>query len=184
MKRKLEKALGRSIDGFDLHENLMKCKDILEGFGGHSKAVGVSVSKLNLENLKNRLIEQAKKENIANLIPTLIIDKILNLDKIDRNMVEGLSVLEPFGEGNKMPIFAFKGLKIDSVRSLSEGKHLKLVLKSNNNNYLNAIGFNLGDLACDLKIGDKVDLAGNLEINSFNGVDSIQLNLKDVMKSI
>ena len=99
-------------------------------------------------------------------------------------MVESLSLLEPLGEGNKMPIFAFKNLKIDSIRSLTEGKHLKLVLKSNNNTYVNAIGFNLGYLVNEFIIGDKIDVVGCLEINSFNGSDSIQINLKDIMKSI
>ena len=83
-----------------------------------------------------------------------------------------------------MTIFAFKNLRIDSIRALSEGKHLKLTLKSNNNTYINAIGFNLGYLADEFIIGDKVDIAGNIEINSFNGTDSIQINLKDIMKSI
>ena len=98
-------------------------------------------------------------------------------------MVESLKELEPFGEGNKMPIFAFKNLKIDSIRALSEGKHLKLTLK-NNNTIINAIGFNLGHLSEEYRIGDKVDVAGVLEINSFNGVDAIQINMKDIMKSI
>ena len=98
-------------------------------------------------------------------------------------MVESLKMLEPFGEANKMPIFLFKNLKIDSIRALSEGKHLKLTLKDNNC-IVNAIGFNLGHLAEDYRIGDKIDVVGSLEINTFNGVDSIQINLKDIMKSI
>ena len=98
-------------------------------------------------------------------------------------MVESLNQLEPFGEGNKMPIFVIKNLKIDSIRALSEGKHLKLTLREGNN-MVNAIGFNMGSLAEEYKIGDKIDVAGMLEINSFNGVDSVQINLKDIMKSI
>ena len=82
-----------------------------------------------------------------------------------------------------MPIFAFKNLKIDSIRALSEGKHLKLTLKDNNN-IINAIGFNMGNLVEEYKMGDKVDVAGVLEINTFNGVDNIQINMKDIMKSI
>ena len=82
-------------------------------------------------------------------------------------MIESLKELEPFGEANKMPIFAFKGLKIDSIRSLSEGKHLKLTLKDENK-IINAIGFNIGDLVEEYKIGDKIDVAGVLEINTFN----------------
>ena len=107
----------------------------------------------------------------------------MNLNEIDRQMVESIKKLEPFGEGNKMPVFAFKNLKIDSIRALSEGKHLKLTLKSNNN-IVNAIGFNMGYLAEEYLIGDKVDVAGVLEINNFGGVDNLQINIKDIMKSI
>ncbi len=83
-----------------------------------------------------------------------------------------------------MPIFAFKGLIIDSIRSLSEGKHLKLTIKSDKNTYINAIGFNFGEYVNEYKIGDRIDIAGNLEINSYNGVDSIQINIKDMIKTV
>lgn len=178
------KGSGRSIPGFDLHKALMKCKDSLAGFGGHSMAVGVSVKKEDFEKFKTEFLKIAREENIQDIEPILNIDGILNIDEITKQMVESLSLLEPFGEANKMPVFVFKNLKIDSIRSLTEGKHLKLTLKSSNNYYVNAIGFNLGHLADDYKIGDKIDVAGNLEINSFNGVDSIQINLKDIMKSL
>ena len=98
-------------------------------------------------------------------------------------MVESLKQLEPFGEGNKMPVFVIKNLKIDSIRALTEGKHLKLTLKEGNN-IIDAIGFNMGELAEEYKIGNKIDVVGVLEINSFNGVDSVQINMKDIMKSV
>ena len=180
----LGKGSGRSIPGFDLHDALMKCQNTLAGFGGHSMAVGVSVKKENFEKFKEEFLNLAKQANISELVPILNIDETLDIDKINKQMVQSLSLLEPFGEGNKMPIFAFRNLKIDSIRTLTDDKHLKLTLKSNNNNYVNAIGFNLGYLATDYKIGDRVDVAGNLEINSFNGVNSIQINLKDMMKTI
>lgn len=183
-EKDIGKGSGRSVAGFDLHEALMKCKDSLAGFGGHSMAVGVSVAKDNFEKFKEKFLKLAKEADISSLIPVLNIDAVLNIDNINKQMVESLSLLEPFGEANTRPIFAFKGLKIQSIRSLTDGKHLKLSLKSNNNTYVNAIGFNLGYFASDFTIGDKVDVAGNLEINSFNGVDSIQINLKDIMKSI
>ena len=95
-------------------------------------------------------------------------------------MVESLKELEPFGEENKTPLFLFKNLKIDSIRALTEGKHLKLTVKENKN-IVNAIGFNIGELANEYRIGDKINLVGSLEINSFNGVDNIQINIKDIM---
>ena len=97
--------------------------------------------------------------------------------------VEELKKLEPFGEGNKTPIFVYKGLKVNSIRSLSEGKHLKLTLKEEGN-VIDAIGFNMGKLVEDYKIEDKVDVAGTLEINEFNGRRSVQINVKDIMKAI
>ena len=175
---------GRSIPGFDLHEALTECKDILDGFGGHSMAVGLSIKKDNMPLLKERFEEISKKANIEEMVPSLKIDSAINIDNVNKEMVESLELLEPIGEGNKMPIFAFKNLKIDSIRALSEDKHLKLTLKSNNNTYINAIGFNLGYLVNEFIIGDKIDLAGNIEINSFNGTDSIQINIKDIMKAI
>ena len=178
------KGSGRSIPGFDLHEALTKCKDILDGFGGHSMAVGLNVSKDNLHKLAEKFEELAENANIENLYPVIKIDSQINLDDISIQTIESLEALEPMGEANKMPIFSIKKIKIDSIRALTQGKHLKLVLKDNKNKYINAIGFNLGQLSNEFKIGDVIDVAGNLEINSFNGVNSVQINIKDITKSI
>ena len=177
------KGSGRSIPGFDLYEALTECKDTIDRFGGHSMAIGINVKKEKFEEFKNALENIAKQRNISSIIPILNIDAQINLDDLNKDMVKSLNELEPFGEGNKNPIFAFKNLKIDSIRALSDGKHLKLTLKDNKN-IVNAIGFNLGNLVTEYKIGDKVDIVGNLEINSFNGVDNIQINIKDLMKSL
>ncbi len=147
-------------------------------------AVGVAVKEDKFTEFKNLFLKIANEAEISKIQPVLNIDEIIDIDEINKDMVESISILEPFGEANKMPVFAFKNLKIDSIRSLSEGKHLKLVLKSNKNTYINAIGFNLGHFSNDFVIGDRVDIAGSLEINSFNGVDSIQINIKDLIKSI
>lgn len=177
------KGSGRSIPGFDLHEALMKCSDTIEKFGGHSMAVGITVKKDNLEKFKKEFEQIAIQSKIDEIIPIINIDAKVDLSDIDKEMVESLKQLEPFGEANKMPVFAFKNLKIDSIRALSEGKHLKLTLKDNNY-IINAIGFNIGYLANEYRIGDKIDVAGVLEINTFNGVDNLQINIKDIMKSI
>ena len=177
------KGSGRSIPGFDLHEALMKCSDTIEKFGGHSMAVGITVKKDNLEKFKKEFEQIATQSKIDEIIPIINIDAKVDLSDIDKEMVESLKQLEPFGEANKMPVFAFKNLKIDSIRALSEGKQLKLTLKDNNY-IINAIGFNIGYLANEYRIGDKIDVAGVLEINTFNGVDNLQINIKDIMKSI
>lgn len=179
----LAKGSGRSIPGFDLHDALMKCQDTIEKFGGHSMAIGITIKKDNFDKFANELEQIAKNSKIDEIVPIINVDAKINLNEVSRETVESLKQLEPFGEGNKTPIFALKNLKVDSIRSLSEGKHIKMTLKDGNS-VVNAIGFNLGYLADEYRIGDKIDVVGTLEINSFNGVDSLQINLKDVMKSI
>lgn len=177
------KGSGRSIPGFDLYEALTKCKQSIDKFGGHSMAIGINIKKDKFEEFKEELEKIAEEQNIKEIIQILKIDAQIRLDDINKEMVESLKQLEPFGEENKMPVFAFRNLKINSIRALSEGKHLKLTLKDNKN-IVNAIGFNLGELSNEYKIGDKVDVVGNLEINTFNGVSNIQINIKDIMKSV
>ena len=177
------KGSGRSIPGFDLHEALMKCLDHIEKFGGHSMAIGITIKREELEEFRESLEKVAREAHIEDITPIIQIDAKISLNDINKEMVESLKQLEPFGEGNKMPVFVIKNLKIDSIRALTEGKHLKLTLKEGNN-IIDAIGFNMGELAEEYKIGDKIDVVGVLEINSFNGVDSVQINMKDIMKSV
>ena len=174
---------GRSIPGFDLHEALNKCTDTIEKFGGHSMAIGITIKKEKFEDFKKEFEKVARNSKIDEIVPIINIDAKIDFSTINKEMVDSLKELEPFGEGNKMPVFAFKNLKIDSIRALTEGKHLKLTLKEGNT-VVNAIGFNMGKFAEEYRIGDKVDVVGVLEINTFNGVDNLQINIKDVMKSI
>ena len=174
---------GRSIPGFDLHEALNKCTDTIEKFGGHSMAIGITIKKEKFEDFKKEFEEVARNSKIDEIVPIINIDAKIDFSTINKEMVDSLKELEPFGEGNKMPVFAFKNLKIDSIRALTEGKHLKLTLKEGNT-VVNAIGFNMGKFAEEYRIGDKVDVVGVLEINTFNGVDTVQINMKDIMRSI
>lgn len=179
----LAKGSGRSIPGFDLHEALMKCPNTIEKFGGHSMAIGITIQTSKLENFKQEFEQIAKETHIEEIQPIIFIDGKIELSDLTKQMVESLKQLEPFGEGNKTPIFVFRNLKIDSIRALSEGKHLKLTLKEGNT-ILNAIGFNLGQLTEEYRIGDRLDVVGVLEINTFNGIDSLQINIKDMMGAI
>jgi len=146
-------------------------------------AIGITIKKDKFKEFSDEFEKIAKSAKIDEIVPIINVDAKINLNEINREIIESLKLLEPFGEGNKMPIFAFKNLKIDSIRALSEGKHIKMTLKDGNS-IINAIGFNLGYLSNEYRIGDKIDVVGTLEINSFNGVDNLQINLKDVMKSI
>ncbi len=177
------KGSGRSIPGFDLHEALSRCTDTIEKFGGHSMAVGITIRKEKFLQFRKEFEQIAKEAHIDEIVPIIQVDSKIDVKDINKDVVESLKQLEPFGEGNRMPVFAFKNLRIDSIRALSEGKHLKLTLKDNNT-IINGIGFNLGNLAEEYRIGDKIDVVGVLEINSFNGVESLQINMKDIMRSL
>ena len=176
------KGSGRSVPGFDLYEALSKCNEHISRFGGHSMAIGITVKKDEFENFKKDFEDYAKNSNISDIIPIISIDEEITLKDISVRDVAELKLLEPFGESNKTPLFLCKNLKIQSIRALSEGKHLKLSLKDENF-WVDAIGFNLGHLSEEYRIGDKIDVVGTLEINQYNGRENIQINLKDIRKS-
>lgn len=177
------KGSGRSIPGFDLHDALSKCSKYIDKFGGHSMAIGISIKKDNFENFKNEVEEFAKENNVGNIIPIIHIDEEVSLKNINIEDVESLKLLEPYGEANKNPLFVFRKLKINSIRSLSEGKHLKLTLKDENY-IIDAIGFNMGNLSEQYRLDDKVDVVGTLDINTFNGNRNIQIILKDIKLTV
>ena len=97
--------------------------------------------------------------------------------------IKKLELLEPFGEGNALPVILYKNLKIDSIRALSDGKHLKLLL-TDGNTLVDSIGFNMGYLSSEYQIGDKVDIVGNIGTNRFRDMENIQITLKDIRSSI
>ena len=176
------KGSGRSVPGFDLHDALCKSNKYLNKYGGHAMAVGLSLDKNNFKDFCYEFEKIAKSAHTEEIVSVIKIDKEITLKDINKSTVESLKELEPFGESNKEPLFIYKNLKIDSIRALSEGKHLKLTLKDGNS-IINAIGFNIGNLSEEYLIGDKVDIIGTLEINSYKGNDIVQINLKDIRRS-
>lgn len=146
-------------------------------------AVGLTLKKQNFDSFKKVFEQIAEEQNIKEFIPVIKLDGEVGFKNINKDIVKELELLEPYGEKNKTPIFVYRNLKIDSIRSLSEGKHLKLIVKDDNL-LINAIGFNLGYMAEEFLIGEKIDIAGVLEINNFGGEEIIQINIKDIMKSI
>ena len=145
-------------------------------------AVGLTLQTEDIAEFKkefHKIISDAKKTGENQVV---YIDKQIEQKDLAKEVVERIQLLEPFGEDNNVPIFIYKDIKIDSIRTLSEGKHLKLTL-IDDGYIINAIGFNIGNLADEYLVGDKVDLLGQLEINSFNGIDSVQINLKDMRKT-
>ena len=177
------KGSGRSVPGFDLHNALILSNEYLEKYGGHEMAVGLSINKKSFAKFKENFEKIVRAQKITEIVPTIRIDALITAKDMNKGTLKELNGLEPYGEKNKKPIFCYKNLKIDSIRAISEGKHLKMVLKYEN--YLiNAIGFNIGYLTEEYLIGDKIDVSGMLELNAYNGEEIIQINIKDIMKSI
>ena len=178
------KGSGRSIPGFDLHEALSNCSTKIKSFGGHSMAIGLCVETKYFEDFKNEFENYAKEHIDTNSTFEISVDKEIVGKELKVKEIAELEKLEPFGDSNEEPVFILKGLKITSIRALSDGKHIKLTLKDDNNIDIDGIGFGLGELSSSYLIGDRVDVIGNLQINSFNGIESIQLNLKDIRMAL
>lgn len=176
------KGSGRSVPGFDLHEALHSLGGYLDKYGGHEMAVGVTISRENFDEFAEELEKKAQEAHTEQIVPIISIDKEITAKELTLEMVESLMELEPYGTSNKVPIFLVKNLKIDSIRTLVEGKHLKLTLQDGAN-LINGIGFNLGKYADEFLLGDKVDIIGMIEINVFNNIKNIQINIKDMRKS-
>ena len=141
---------------------------------------GLTLKKEKFNDFKKDLENSIEKSDI---IPIIYIDKELKIKNLKTETIEELHKLEPFGAGNKAPQFVFKNMKIISLKTLSEGKHLKLILQEESNT-IEAIGFNLGKYSEDYLIGDKIDVVGHVENNSYNGENKLQINMKDIMKSL
>lgn len=178
------KGSGRSIPCFDLHEALCKTSMYLEQYGGHALAVGLSLKKENFMEFRESFEKYASlNQEIKEYMPTIKIDEVIDKNTLTYELIEEMNVLEPYGEKNRPPVFIYKNLRINSIRTLSEGKHLKLNLKDDNL-YIDAIGFNLGSLADEYLIGDKIDVVGTLSLNTFNGYTNIQIEVQDMRKSV
>lgn len=177
------KGSGRSIDGFDLHEALNATSEHLQKYGGHEMAIGLSIEKSEFENFKNAIVKYANEKITQEYVPVIKIDSEINIREATGKTIEELKLLEPYGESNMPPIFMYKNIKVDSIRTLSNDRHLKLNVKEGNIVF-DAIAFNMGDKKDSIRMGDKVDILFHLEINRFNGRETIQLNVKDIKKSL
>ena len=179
----IAKGSGRSVPGFDLYKAISSTKEYLLGFGGHTMACGLSLTVENFEKFKKEITKYIDENlDISKLEKEIYIDENLTIDDLDIEKIKELKSLEPFGEENPEPIIMYENVEINGIRTLSENRHLKLSLKKNDK-IIDAIGFNLGELAEKYKIGDTIDIVGNIEINSFNGKDLIQIRLIDIRKA-
>ena len=171
----------RGVKELNLYDIITNISDLLDGFGGHKLAAGLTSSeeKASFEAVK-KAINQTVDEmlNGQKLIPSIDVDLELNIDDIDVSLVEEISKLEPFGMSNPSPTFVVKNLTLKQKKLMGSTKeHLKLIIEGQNGN-IDCVWWSRGDVP--LIAGDKLDIAFAPQLNTFNGVTSVQLILKDV----
>ena len=173
----------RSIPEFNIVNALSKCRSLLTYFGGHAQAAGFTAPTRNLYQLKESLLEIAAVELAGvELKPHIDIDMEIGLEEISgRKTYDSIQALAPFGERNPVPAFLSRGVTVIDCRTMgTNGEHLRLKLKQGNNIW-NCVAFNTGENIRDVASG--MDIVYNLEIDRWNGSESLRLNILDFGKA-
>ncbi len=173
----LGKASCRSVDGFNLFEAINACNDDLIKFGGHKMAAGLTVAEDKIGVFRRHINEYAKNiltEEI--LTPKLYIDCEIDIHELTTSNIEKLKIFEPYGIGNKTPVFCICGAVVRSIRISKTHAFLNL---EKDGILLSVPAFNKADLFADAGEGDVIDIAGTLNINEFNGTVNAQMILSD-----
>ena len=169
----------RSVNEFNILEALNHCSDLLNTFGGHKGAAGVSFKLENLEPFQIKFNEYVKSQvSLEELAPVVNIDSSLNGQDITWDLYEQLELLEPYGADNKEPIFCMKECSLHNSKAIGKDQnHLKTSVRSADGVFFNAIMFNY-DISA-LPQG-RVDVAFQIKINEWRGDKSMQLQLLDI----
>jgi single-stranded-DNA-specific exonuclease len=175
----------RSVNGFDLYQAIESCSDLLENFGGHKYAAGLTMKVQNLPRFRERF-EQIVRDTIhpEQLIPVVEIDTELKLSDISEKFFRILKQFEPFGPENNIPVFLTENVVDNGYgRTVgTSGEHLKLTLIQEENPFLvfPAIGFHQGNHFSKICKGDPFDICYQLMENEFRGKVTLQINLMDI----
>lgn len=175
------KGSARSIPGFNIYEAISKCEDLIEKFGGHELAAGVTIKKENIKPFRKR-INQVSREMLQDkaLYPELYIDYKLDNKDVLLKVLEEIEILKPFGAGNPVPLFVYRSLRVTDIRTVgNNNKHLFLYLNDGKNS-TNAIGFNFGYMINHIAVNQKIDIICSVEKNVWNGAVNAQLHIKDI----
>ncbi|MTI88591.1 MAG: single-stranded-DNA-specific exonuclease RecJ [Balneolaceae bacterium] len=175
------KGSARSIKGFNIYNAIKKCDDLLEQYGGHEYAAGLTLSEGKLSEFRRRMNELAYLDLSENSFePELLIDTQLNLKEVDMKFWKLLSQFEPFGPANLRPIFVSKGVKVAGEPTIVGNGHLKMRVTQNNSGIFDTIGFNMHEYLPAVRNDKPFDIAYVLEENNWNGRRTLQLRLKDI----
>lgn len=177
------KGSGRSTEGLDLFEALSACEEELTMFGGHKVAAGLTINTSELDKFTEKINKYAEEHMTEeDFVPKVKIDCAISEKAVTLENAKMLRRLEPFGVGNEKPVFALHNAEIVYISAIgNENKHLKMSVRKNGKQ-MNCIGFFMGEYANELKLGETVNLAFQMDINIYRGIESVQLMLKDIQR--
>ena len=178
------KGSGRSIKGMNLVDALCYCQEHLVKFGGHELAAGLSVTRGELDNFR-RLINEYARKNLseADMVQTVEADCELDFSDVNLGLAKGIQLLEPYGVSNPIPGFVLRGVTVNDITGISEGKHTRLSL-GNGRYTLSAMYFSNSPDSLGIYVGDKVDVLFNLDVNEWGGRESAQVIVRDIKPSV
>ncbi len=172
----------RSVNGFNLYEALVKCADLLEKYGGHKYAAGLTMKKENLEAFRTRF-EEVVAASITEemLTPVIDVDLVLPFDAITPKFISVLRQLAPFGPENHNPVFEARNVFVFNSLASFKDRHVRFLAgQKGQQNVFNAVGFDMMEHYNRLAAGDYCRVAFTIEENTYNGITSIQLRIKDI----
>jgi len=176
------KGSGRSVKGFNIYNAMKKCEDLLEQFGGHEFAAGLTIKEGKLTEFKRRMGEIAYLDlSETSFEPELQIDTELQLEDIDMKFWKLLNQFEPFGPHNLRPIFVSKGVEAVGVPTIVGNGHLKMKIRQGDSGVFDAIGFNMHDFLPLVRSGT-FNMAYVVEENHWNGRRTLQVRIKDIQQ--
>ena len=171
------RASGRSVSGFSLIDAVFSCADILTQCGGHPMAVGFGIKRHQIETFIQRINRYTLTHPVPQ--PVLELDCKLNPAQLSVELARGLSLLEPFGAGNPTPLFGLYNMTLRDIREIGGGKHLRLTL-SRGESTVYALRFSTTLAEFAYNVGDVVDLAVTLDINTYNNYENLSIFIRDM----
>ena len=174
---------GRCPSGFSIYDALTECKDCVIQFGGHELAAGLSILEENIDSFIETFDEACRKKSDAISEQIIEVDAQIERKDLNAQIIKDIREMKPYGQSNQVPVFLYKGIKVSAIRTIKEEKHLKLVLKDDRS-LIDAVGFSMGARRDEIRIGDKIDVVGTIELNTYNTPKTIQFVLQDFKKSV
>lgn len=168
---------GRSIEGFSLYNAIADSKHLMLKFGGHSQAAGITINTCDIDEFRNRI--NAYAYNTEYVPPTLHLDCKLNPAALSLDLAYSLKVLEPFGTGNKIPLFGVYGVTLIRITPIGNKKHLRLLFTKGENSF-QCLLFGVSPSAFCFEVGDCLDLAVTVDVNTYKGSDNVSVLVKAI----